>query len=344
MSNSLSPNIATYRARSLLNIVSKISLATTLTAFACSAAYAEHHNEVPIPTDAASTVESFEKLFGVTKGKRRNHTKGFCFDGSLVPTDKSVQLLSSSALFADDSKVVGRLSHKGGNNNAADDSPAEYGLGLSIATAAGATHLMSMNTLDFFPVATPEAFALLMHAKAAGGDAVKNFKAGNKNLQRFSEHGASKTKVLTPYEGSTFNSINSFYLVNADDEKTAIRWSFEPVNKQELVIDASENFFFENLQKNLDDHEVAWNMVVTVANPEDDVDNAAIAWDGEHKTFVAAKLTINSIASEQDGKCDLINFDPLVLAPGFEASADPLLQARRNTYAIGLGKRLSEKE
>jgi len=28
---------------------------------------------------AQATVDSFEKLFGVTQGRRRNHTKGFCF-------------------------------------------------------------------------------------------------------------------------------------------------------------------------------------------------------------------------------------------------------------------------
>lgn len=336
-------NIVTVRSSVLLNLMIKTSVALALATSIVLPAYAEHHAETAVKTDAASTLESFEKLFGVTKGKRRNHTKGFCFDGVLMPADKAVQELSASALFSSNSKVIGRLSHKGGNNSAADDSPAEYGLGLSFTTGSGATHLMSMNTLDFFPVATPEAFAELMHAKVAGGDAVKKFKAGNADLQRFKAHEATKTKILTPYEGSTYNSINSFYLVNADGVKTAVRWSFEPTTKPQLVVEPSEDFFFENLQQNLTEQEVAWNMVITVANPDDVVDNAALVWSGEHTTYIAAKLIVKSIATEQDGKCDLINFDPLVLAPGFEPSADPLLQARRNIYAIGFGKRFSEK-
>jgi catalase len=201
-----------------------------------------------------------------------------------------------------------------------------------------------MNTLDFFPVATPEAFAQLMHAKAIGGDAVRKFKSENTDLQRFKAHVATKSNVLLPYEGSTYNSINSFYLVNDAIERTAVRWSFIPSRKQELVIEKSENFFFRNLTENLAKNEVAWNMVITIANSDDVVDNAALPWIGDHQTYVAAKLIIKSISKEQNGKCDLINFDPLVLAPGFEPSEDPLLKARRNTYAIGFGKRISEQE
>ena len=84
-------------------------------------------------------------------------------------------------------------------------------------------------------------------------------------------------------------------------------------------------------------------MVITLANPEDDVDNAAIAWQGQHQQLVAAELTIDAIQSEQAGKCDLINFDPLVLSTGFAPSADPLLQARRNAYAVSFGRRLAEQ-
>lgn len=137
--------------------------------------------------------------------------------------------------------------------------------------------------------------------------------------------------------------MNSFYLVNDKDEKTAVRWSFVPQQQQTLVVTPAQNFFFKNLQQNLVNKVVTWDMVITLANPEDDVDNAAIAWQGKHQRIVAAELTIKEIQSEQVGKCDLINFDPLVLSTGFAPSADPLLQARRNAYAVAFGRRLAEK-
>lgn len=290
---------------------------------------------------ADSTIKSFETLFGVHEGKRRNHIKGFCFEGTLSPSDKEINKYTSSALFNGDLKVIGRLSHK--DNAMADDKAHQYGMGLSISTDSG-KHLMSMNTLDFFPVATPEAFAELMHATTQGKPAVAAFKDKSKDLQRFKAHMAKKDKTLTPYEGSTYNSVNSFYLINAENKKTAVRWSFVPAVNQKIVLEPKKDFFLENMQQNLKTNGVMWNMVVTLANPDDKIDNAAYAWEGDNKKIIAATLKVNSISTEEKGQCDQINFDPLVLSSGFEPSADPLLQARRDVYAKTFGKRLSEKQ
>lgn len=291
----------------------------------------------------AVVLASFEQVFGVTEGRRRNHTKGFCFEGKLKPLGIRAQRYSMSSLFSAESRVIGRLSHKGGNPLTPDDKVGQYGMGLSITTASGERQLMSMNTLDFFPVATPEAFAALMRAKALGGAAVKAFKQSNKDLQRFKAHMAKKPKTLTPYEGSTFNSVNSFFLVNTQGVKTPVRWSFVPSSMQGLVVTPKAEFFFENMQKNLKKGGVSWEMVATFANPEDDINNPAQPWDSSHKQLSLATLEVASISTEQEGRCADINYDPTVLAPGFEVSDDPLLTARRDVYAVSFGKRLAEK-
>ena len=292
---------------------------------------------------ATASINTFEKLFGITEGKRRNHTKGFCFSATLKPKNKLIQQYSNSSLFTKNSDVIGRFSHKGGSYLAADNNPGEYGMGMSITTASNEIHLMSMNTLDFFPVATPEAFAELMQAKATGSAAVKAFKQSNKDLQRFKVHQSKKTKMLKPYEGHTFNSVNSFYLTNEKGEKTAIRWAFVPQHEQEIIVQPAQDFYFKNLQQKLTKNTVTWDMVITLANPEDEINNAAIAWQGDHQQIIAAELQVKAIQSEQEGKCDLINFNPLVLSTGFAPSADPLLEARRNAYAVAYSRRLAEK-
>lgn len=143
--------------------------------------------------EVPNAINSFEKIFGVTEGKRRNHTKGFCFSATLTPHDKSIKQFTNSLLFTEELNVIGLLSHGGGNNHAADDKPGgKYGMGLSITTSSGELHLMALNTLDFFPVATPEAFAELMYAKSQGSDAVKRFKEKNTDLQRFKTHMSKK--------------------------------------------------------------------------------------------------------------------------------------------------------
>ena len=291
---------------------------------------------------AANIVDSFEQKFSITKGKRRNHTKGFCFEAELIPKDSAITQYSTSPIFSAKSTVIGRLSHKGGNYHAPDNKPAEYGMGLAITTYSGNIHKMAMNTLDFFPVATVEAFAELMRAKVAGKEAVKAFKANNKDLQRFKAHMATKDKTLTPYEGATYNSINSFYLVDKAGKKQAVRWAFVPRKKQHIVLTPSADFFFDNMQTNLDKHGISWDMVVTFANESDDINNPAISWQGKHKTITAATLNVTSINLEKDGRCDSINYDPLILSSGFAPSQDSMLQARRASYAISFSKRMSE--
>ena len=62
---------------------------------------------------AVDTINSFEKLFGVTEGKRRNHTKGFCFSATLMPKDKAILEYSDSPLFTAKATVIGRFIPQG---------------------------------------------------------------------------------------------------------------------------------------------------------------------------------------------------------------------------------------
>lgn len=292
---------------------------------------------------AESAVHSFEKIFGVTEGKRRNHTKGFCFDAEFIPADPAIRDYTASPIFRQTSPVIGRLSHKGGDNLAADHKPADYGLAIRIDAPDDVVHIINMNTLDFFPVSTPRAFAELMRAKAGGKAAVKAFAKKSRELQAYKKHHARKDRTLRPYEGATYNSVNSFYLVGAGGKRTAIRWSFIPAREQKVVLKPEQDFFFENMKANLAAGDIVWDMVVTLANPGDKVDNANIPWTGEHKTITAAKLKVKAVSTERDGRCDTINYDPLVLSDGFEPSGDPLLAARSISYAISADKRLREK-
>ena len=164
--------------------------------------------------DSFATAErifaDMETLSSGVKGKRRNHTKGICFTGEFAPADTAIQKYSTSPIFAGRSDVTGRLSHKGGNNLAADDKFGDYGLAFEVTTSDDDSHIFAMNTEDFFPLSTPEALMELMAAKVAGGDAVKNFAANSAELRAHKAYHGARDKTLRPYEGSTYNSINSF--------------------------------------------------------------------------------------------------------------------------------------
>ncbi len=285
---------------------------------------------------AEDAMQAFEDVFGVTAGKRRNHTKGSCITGEFRRVDDQILTYSNSPIFTETTTFVGRVSHKGGHNDAADDKFGDYGLAFEITTASDYVHIMNMNTEDFFPVATTEEFVALMQAKAAGKDAVTDFAANSPALRVHKAHHGARDKTLRPYEGATYNSINSFYLVDEAGTQTPIRWSFVPAGNNDVVLDPSPDFFFENMQENLSRGEVAWDMIVTIANADDDILNPAQRWEGDHTTLTAAKLVVHSAVREADGTCDELNFDPMVLSDGFEPSEDPMLEARGAIYSPAL--------
>ncbi|MFD1159913.1 catalase [Roseovarius aestuarii] len=294
--------------------------------------------------DTEGGFAAFENLFGVTEGKRRNHTKGFCVEGELTPVDEAIKAYSTSPLFTGTSDVIARVSHKGGKANPADDKYGLLGLSMEISTHDDDLHVIGMNTEHFFPVSTSEAFIELLRAKATGGDAVKEFAAAHPELKAYKAYHGALDKTLRPYEGTTYNSVNAFYLVNEAGEKTAMRFSFRPSGDEAIVVDTHPDFFLDNMQANIAQGTVSWDMVVTLANPGDPVADPSAQWTGDHTEIVAARFTANAAMSEEDGQCDAINFDPTVLSNGFEPSEDPMLQVRSMIYAHGVGKRLSEKE
>ncbi|WOR15231.1 catalase [Hyphomonas sp. FCG-A18] len=294
--------------------------------------------------DAEEGFDAFEKLFGVTKGKRRNHTKGFCVEGIFAPVDPRVRTYSSSPIFSGTSTVVARVSHKGGKANPRDDQYGLLGMGLEITTANGDLHVIGMNTEHFFPVATSRDFIELLQAKAAGPDATKAFAAQHPEFRAYKNYHEALDKTLRPYEGTTFNSLNTFYLVDAEGKKSAMRFSFQPSGEQEIVVDTHADFFLENMQKNINEGSVSWDMIVTLANPDDAILDPSKQWSGDHVTITAGRFTAQNAMPESDGQCDRLNFDPMVLSEGFAPSEDPMLRARSMIYALGAVKRLSEKD
>ncbi|MEM8957509.1 MAG: catalase [Pseudomonadota bacterium] len=295
-------------------------------------------------TSAKEDFEVFESTFGVTEGKRRNHTKGFCFVGVFSPVDPAILAYTNSPIFKATSEVNGRVSHKGGNNLTPDNTFSDRGLAFDITTPEGGYHIINMNTEDFFPASNPSDFIDLLRTLPKGGDAVKALAAERPELAAYlKHHKQDREKVNRPYEGTTFNSVNAFYLVNDAGERTAVRWSMVPTTAQSFVVPESENFLMENMNANIAAGDVAWDMVVTIANPGDDPDNAAVRWTGEHTKITAARLTVLSTATEAAGDCDAMNYDPTVLSDGFETSDDPVLEARSQIYAHGVGVRLGEK-
>jgi len=68
-----------------------------------------------------------------------------------------------------------------------------------------------------------------------------------------------------------------------------------------------------------------------------------VAWPDDRKKITAGTLTIHTMTAQQDGACNDINYDPLILPDGIAASDDPLLNARSSAYAKSYNARTHEQ-
>jgi catalase len=53
-------------------------------------------------------------------------------------------------------------------------------------------------------------------------------------------------------------------------------------------------------------------------------------------------LKVTAVSDDASGPCLAINFNPMVLPKGVEASTDPMLSARAAPYVVSLARRLTE--
>jgi len=295
-------------------------------------------------------VNALQTNNGVHPGYRRNHAKGVCVIGYFEGNGQ-LQALSSSSVFAQGrTPVVGRFALPSGNPYAPDSSVPLRSFALRFNLANGQQWRTGMNSMPVFPVGTPEAFYAMLKAgtpdPATGKpkpDAMPAFFAAHPETGPFLAW-VKGAKPSASYATETYNSINAFYLDNADGQRQAVRWSVVPeaTDSTPAGPSAGADFLQADLAQRLAGGPLRWTLRMTLAEPGDPVDDASKAWPAGRKTVDAGTLVVERMQPQITGQCRDVNYDPTILPSGIEASNDPLLAARSAAYASSYLRRTSE--
>jgi len=295
-------------------------------------------------------INVLEKNNGVHPGFRRNHAKGVCVIGHFESTAEARSYSSAQVFGEAQTPVVGRLALPPGNPYAPDSAVPIRSMALRFTQANGQQWRTGMNSMPVFPVGTPEAFYQLQQAQSPDPATGKPNPAAAPAF--FGAHPESapflawiKTaKPSASYATETYNSVNAFYLVNAAGQRQAVRWNMVPVAQDAAGATAPEgsDFLEKDLIQRLSAGPLRWQLMITLANPEDPVNDASKAWPSGRKVLNAGTLVLERTQPQLNGECRDINYDPLVLPSGIEGSDDPLLVARSAGYANSYLRRTSE--
>jgi len=300
---------------------------------------------------ADQVVTAIEGVFGVTPGERRNHIKGACAVGEFVGSPEAAAY-SRSALFSGKPvPVVARLSLAGGNPKAPDTAKSPRGLALEFKLSGNNLQHMTMLNIPIFGAMQPRTLLDLMIATkpdpATGKpdpEKIKAFKATHPDSLAQADY-LAKNNPPASYSSSSFWGIHTFKFINRDKKTTLVRWQFVPQDGEKLLTDdelksSPPNFLEQALIERTKKGPVRWDMMVSIGEPGDTEDNPTIAWPDTRKQIKAGTLTLSSATPQKGAECEKINFDPLVMADGIEATNDPILQFRSQAYAVSFSKRL----
>ncbi len=293
-------------------------------------------------------VDTLEHNNGEHPGFRRNHPKGICVTGYFDSNGAGVELSSAEVFSATRTPVQGRFSLPTGNPYSPDNAAPLRSMALRFQQANGQQWRTGMNSMPVFPVGTPEAFFALLQATAP--DAATGKPDPAKAGAFFAAHPetgpflawAKTAKPAASFASETYNSVNAFYLTDADGQRHTVRWSMVATTPADAAAGQGDDYLQADLQKRLAEGPQRWNLILTLANAGEPSNDASKAWSGEHRTVNAGTLVIEREQAQAEGECRDINYDPLILPSGIAGSDDPLLAARSAAYAVSFERRAGE--
>ena len=302
--------------------------------------------ETPLPVQV---VDTMEHLDGRHPGLRRAHARGACYTATFAPTGDAAKYTTAAHLAGEPVSATVRFSNGSGNPAVPDTQPGGRGMATKFHLPDGsATDLIGVN-LPRFLVATPEQFLALVRALAADKDAgtgdrahLQGFLAQNPGsvpaFQAVAEMGIPASYGTTGYQ-----ALHAFVWVNADGDRQAVRYRWEPdLGVQTLDPDQASNedeqFLTGEFVERLEGGPVSFTLHVTLADPGDPTDDATKVWPADRPEIVAGRLTVTGEVEDQDHWAAQI-FDPTNLTPGIELSDDPLPRLRHSAYSVSYDRR-----
>ena len=299
-------------------------------------------------TSPTELMDALNGVFGKHKA-RGSHAKGFCVAGQFEAASGATAITRANMFQTGKSTpIIGRFSIGGGNPNAPDNAKSVRGIAVRASDGNERLDWVFISAPHFF-AQTPEQFVEFMKVrspdpatKQANPAAIAEFSKANPATTKQAAYIGGQP-VPASYATVPYWSTNAFIATNAAGRTQALLWRFEPVAGRLGLTDAEAkekggNFLVTELSERLAKGPAIFNVIAQLARPEDQLIDPTEPWPADRAEVNMGRLVINRVTGQA---CDGETFLPTVLPAGLAPSADPVLAARAGSYAVSLGRRLS---
>jgi catalase len=202
-----------------------------------------------------------------------------------------------------------------------------------------------VNSLKFFPVATPEDFRDLQLAAAASPPGspkptrIEAFIASHPSVPK------AVATLGTPasFADEQYNGVDAFVFTNQAGQKQAFRYIIAPEHVVHLsaadIAKKSPDYLVDELPERLKKGPVTFHVKAQLAAPSDPTKDPTQAWPDDRKVVDLGALTIDKAVADSAEAQKKLLFLPGNVTEGIDPSDDPLIAARDNAYAVSFGRR-----
>ncbi|MGA9725166.1 MAG: catalase family peroxidase [Candidatus Binatus sp.] len=301
-------------------------------------------------TVVAEIVEAMRALAGSHPGFRPVHAKGIVCSGTFRGAPEARDVSRAAHLQGQVVPTVIRFANANGNPDVHDGLANTRSLAVKFQLPDGKNADILANSVEGFPVRTPEEFLEFLRAQLPDGvtgkpapDAVPRFLASHPKGREFIER-LMKKPVPASYGQASYHAEHAFRFTAADGASRFGRYHWMPEAGEAYlsVDDAStrnSNFLREELESRLRNGPIVFRLVLQLAAADDPTDDVTALWPADRRLIALGRLEVTGISPTSAADERRLVFDPANLTDGLDLSADPILRARSSAYSISYDHR-----
>jgi catalase len=297
-------------------------------------------------------VDSINTTYGVHPGSRAAHAKGVLCAAEFTPSPSAFTVSRAAHLStgAAPYRAHVRFSNGSGNPEVPDGQRDARGMAVKWYLPDGATADLVAISLPAFFARSPEDLLEFNAARrpdpatGAPDPAVVGEYLGRHPEALPAVEAAITHPIPASYAHLDYHALHTYWLVDAEDHRRAGRFHLVADEALRSLSDedaaaSSPNYLREELADRLARAPVVFHLEVTLAAPEDPLDDPTAVWPDDRIRHRLGSLVITSLAFDRERDDDILVFDPVRVPDGIECSNDPILLARSGAYSVSVQRR-----